>query len=206
MTQTTTATLEYNAVAVAPQSVANLATAMAAVTLDFAAIENAVGCSLISDTTTTSGKTAIRTIVFGLPYSTVQQFNGNNALPLNSNQQQYYVVTTSGASATIGEILFDDGSNDGEPVAVLPAIIGELIVIANASGFTGGAISLTSGHQYAWSGFAWVDEGATLIGKAAFQSNFPQAGGDQAYAFNNLYTHALGGALGSVISELTVVA
>jgi uncharacterized membrane protein len=203
--QTTTATLEYTAVAVAPQNVGNLAAAMAAVTLAFDAIETKVGCSLISDTTTTSGLAATRTIVFGLPYSTIQQFNGNNALPLNSNHKQYYVVTTSGASASLGELLFDNGLNDGEPVTVLSAITGELIVIANASGFAGGTISLTQGHLYEWSGSAWTDEGATLIGKAAFQSNFPQAGGDQAYAFNNLYTHALGGALGSVISELTTI-
>lgn len=55
------------------------------------------------------------------------QFNGNNVLPNNSGTEQWYVVTTSGANATIGQLLWDDGSGAGV-VAVIPAVTGNTIV------------------------------------------------------------------------------
>ena len=39
----------------------------------------------------------------------------------------------------------------------------------------------------------------------AFQKNFPTAAGNQAYAFNNLYTHAIGATLGSIVKSSVVI-
>src|ERR1700745_1502596 len=49
------------------------------------------------------------------PIVVQNQFNGGNALPNNSATEQFYIVTTTGANATIGQLLWDDGSNDGTP-------------------------------------------------------------------------------------------
>jgi hypothetical protein len=61
-----TATLAYEAVAVGPTVPANLEAAMIAVDLTFSAIEQATGCTFLSDTTTLVGATATRTIVFDI--------------------------------------------------------------------------------------------------------------------------------------------
>jgi len=89
------------------------------------------------------------------------QFNGNNALPNNSGTEQWYVVTTSGANATIGQILWDDGSGAGV-VAVLPAVTGNTIVTTAA--FSGGTISLAANQMYVWTGSAWLDIAPSVSG------------------------------------------
>lgn len=195
------ATLVYNATPVGPVSLNALSTAMAAVPLSLASIQQATGCVNVSDTTSTGSGNAIRTIVFGLTYSCFGQFNGNNPLPGNSNTRQWFVVTTSGATASIGELIYDNGTGTGT-ATVVTAVTGRTIVTANAAAtaFTGG-ITLTSLHLYTWSGAAWVDGGASKVYRSAFQNNFPAEAGSQAMPFNNLYTHALGAALGSVIVQ-----
>ncbi len=82
------------------------------------------------------------------------QFNGGNALPANSATEQFYVVTTSGANATIGQVLWDDGTGVGA-VAVLAAKAGNEIV--TTATFTGGTILLVANQNYVWSGAAWLD-------------------------------------------------
>jgi hypothetical protein len=210
MTTTTTATLTYSATAVAPVTANALEAAMAAVELDFEAIEQKTGCTKRSDTITkgegADAITSTRTIVFNLPYTTVLQFNGGNALPSNSKIKRWYVVTTTGAHATIGQLLYDNGTNTGT-VAVIGPITGMQIVTAanNPNAYQGGAITFINQHLYNWDGTTWDDLGPTLIGKSAFQSNFPAVSGSQAAPFNNLYTHALGAGLGSVITAQPVV-
>lgn len=81
------------------------------------------------------------------------QWNGNVALPLNSATERYYVVTTSGSYATIGEVLWDDGLNTGSSVVVLPAVIGNQIFTTTT--FSGGAITLLGNLNYGWTGSAW---------------------------------------------------
>jgi hypothetical protein len=61
-----TATLAYEATAVGPTVPANLEAAMQVVDLTFNAIEQATGCTLISDVTTLVGSIATRTIVFDI--------------------------------------------------------------------------------------------------------------------------------------------
>ena len=89
------------------------------------------------------------------------QFNGNNVLPNNSGTEQWYVVTTSGANATIGQLLWDDGSGAGV-VAVIPAVTGNTIVTTVA--FSGGTISLAANQMYVWTGAAWLDIAPSVAG------------------------------------------
>jgi hypothetical protein len=89
------------------------------------------------------------------------QFNGNSALPSNSGTEQYYVVTTTGTNATIGQILWDDGSGTGT-VAVIAAVTGNTIVTTAA--FTGGTITLAANQMYVWTGSAWLDISPSISG------------------------------------------
>ena len=89
------------------------------------------------------------------------QFNGNSSLPTNSGTEQWYVVTTSGANATIGQLLWDDGSGSGT-VAVIPATTGNTIVTTAA--FSGGTISLAANQMYVWTGSAWLDIAPSVSG------------------------------------------
>lgn len=89
------------------------------------------------------------------------QFNGNSALPANSGTEQWYVVTTTGANATIGQLLWDDGSGAGN-VAVIAAVTGNTIVTTVA--FTGGTISLAANQMYVWTGSAWLDIAPSVSG------------------------------------------
>jgi hypothetical protein len=89
------------------------------------------------------------------------QFNGNSALPSNSGTEQWYVVTTSGANATIGQLLWDDGSGAGN-VAVIAAATGNTIVTTAA--FSGGTISLAANQMYVWTGSAWLDIAPSVSG------------------------------------------
>ena len=89
------------------------------------------------------------------------QFNGNNALPANSATEQWYVVTTSGANATIGQLLWDDGSGAGT-VAVIAAAVGNTIVTTAA--FTGGTITLAANQMYVWTGTTWLDIAPSVAG------------------------------------------
>jgi hypothetical protein len=89
------------------------------------------------------------------------QFNGNNPLPNNSATEQWYVVTTSGANATIGQLLWDDGSGAGV-VAVIAAATGNTIVTTAA--FSGGTITLAANQMYVWTGAAWLDIAPSVAG------------------------------------------
>jgi hypothetical protein len=104
-------------------------------------------------------KAYVDTIFKPMPVSV--QFNGNSTLPANSAVEKYYIVTTTGPNATIGQILWDDGSNAGT-VTVLPAAVGNEIVTTAA--FSGGTITLQSNQNYVWSGAAWVSISPSVAG------------------------------------------
>jgi hypothetical protein len=89
------------------------------------------------------------------------QFNGNNPLPNNSGTEQWYVVTTTGPNATIGQLLWDDGSGAGV-VAVIAAATGNTIVTTAA--FSGGTITLQANQIYVWTGAAWLDIAPSVSG------------------------------------------
>lgn len=106
------------------------------------------------------------TLAYALPITL--QFNGNSALPSNTGTEQYYVVTTTGPNATIGQLLWDDGTGVGT-VTVIPAKIGNTIVTTAA--FSGGTISLATNQEYVWSGAAWVNIAPNVSG-AVFEVRF----------------------------------
>lgn len=87
------------------------------------------------------------------PIFVALQFNGGNALPSNTSTEQFYIVTTSGAQATIGQLLWDDGSNAGT-VTVLAALTGRTVVTNSA--LSGGTITLNATSQYIWNGASWI--------------------------------------------------
>jgi hypothetical protein len=95
------------------------------------------------------------------PIVVTLQFNGSSSLPSNSAVEQYYVVTTTGSNATIGQLLWDDGSNSGT-VTVLPAKLGNEIV--TGASFTGGTITLSTNSNYIWSGSAWINPAPNITG------------------------------------------
>lgn len=86
------------------------------------------------------------------------QFNGGSALPANTSTRRFLVVTTSGATASIGQLLFDDGSGTGNMV-VISALEGRLIVVTQA--LTGGTATFAADSIYVWDaqGGTWVLSG-----------------------------------------------
>jgi hypothetical protein len=94
------------------------------------------------------------------PIPVSQQINGNLALPLNSAVEHWIVVTTSGGVGVIGDLYFDNGLNDGNPVAIIPPFTGESII--PSTNFTGGTITLNAGQIYTWGG-------------SGFNPSFPQS-------------------------------
>lgn len=79
-------------------------------------------------------------------------WDGNVALPANSAAERWYVVTTSGAFATVGELLWDDGSGVGT-VTIIPAVTGNTVVTVGA---LAGATPLAATSLYVWNGATWV--------------------------------------------------
>lgn len=80
-------------------------------------------------------------------YVVTAQFNGGSALPTNSGVEHFIVVTTSGVNATIGQLLWDDGSGSGT-VQIVPAAAGAMIVTTQA--FSGGTVTLKADTLYIW--------------------------------------------------------
>lgn len=81
------------------------------------------------------------------PIHPTVQFDGNNALPANTVTEKFYIVTTTGANASIGELLWDNGSGVGT-VTVIAAADG--ISVVTTAGFSGGTITLTADTMYVW--------------------------------------------------------
>lgn len=100
------------------------------------------------------------------------QFNGSNALPNNSSTEQYYIVTTSGANATIGQILWDDGNNSGT-VTVLTAVEGRSVFTSQA--FNGGTVTLLANSYYVWDtgSSSWLLEANPQIAGAIREVRMP---------------------------------
>lgn len=116
------------------------------------------GATPVGDNDLTT-KAYVDTIFKPIPVSL--QFNGGSALPANTATEQYYVVTTSGVNATIGQVLWDDGSGSGT-VTVLATKTGNEIV--TTATFSGGTITLQTNQNYVWSGSAWVNISPSVAG------------------------------------------
>lgn len=93
------------------------------------------------------------------------QFDGNNPLPANTGVNHFEVVTTTGANASIGQLIWDDGTGVGTAV-VLAAVDSRLIITTMA--FSGGTISLAAESLYTWDATsgAWLNAGGSLMSGA----------------------------------------
>lgn len=89
------------------------------------------------------------------------QFDGNNTLPANTGTEHFIAVTTTGANATIGQLLWDDGTASGT-AQVIAAGAGNMIAVTVS--LTGGTVSLSPDTLYMWDS-SWVNvAGASLSG------------------------------------------
>lgn len=88
-------------------------------------------------------------------YIVTAQANGGSALPNNSGVEHFIVVSTSGVNATIGQLLWDDGSGAGV-VTVVPAASGAMIVCTQA--LSGGTVTFKADTLYIWdtTAVAWT--------------------------------------------------
>jgi hypothetical protein len=88
------------------------------------------------------------------------QFDGNDPLPANTATEHFKVVTTTGANASIGQLIYDDGTSVGTAI-VLVAVDARLIITTMA--FTGGTIPLKAESLYTWdtTTSAWLNAGGS---------------------------------------------
>lgn len=88
------------------------------------------------------------------PIVVTDQFDGNNALPSNTGVEHFITVTTTGANASIGQVLWDDGQGVGT-VTVLTALDGRTIFTSQA--FSGGTVTFEARAFYVWNnaGSVW---------------------------------------------------
>lgn len=98
-----------------------------------------------------------------LPVVVSDQFNGNNALPSNTSTEHFILVTTTGSNASIGQILWDDGTSTGT-VTVIAAASGRLITPSVA--LSGGTVTFNANSIYSWTGSTWQDVGGTSVSGA----------------------------------------
>lgn len=95
------------------------------------------------------------------PTIVTSQFDGNNTLPTNSTLEKFYVVSSTGSNATIGQLLWDDGSNTGT-VTVLAAAA-RMIVTTQA--LVGGTATFKADTPYVWdvASTSWVNAGGSAL-------------------------------------------
>ena len=79
-------------------------------------------------------------------YVIAGQFDGNDALPSNTGTERFLVVTTTGATASIGDLIWDDGTSTGTAVKLTTA---ERLIMTQ-SALSGGTISLSADSMYWW--------------------------------------------------------
>lgn len=97
-------------------------------------------------------------------YIVTAQISGASALPSNTSTEHFIVVTTSGGTATIGQLIWDDGSNTGT-AQLVSALAGNMIAVTTA--LSGGTITLSADTLYIWDSGSttWVSvAGVSLSG------------------------------------------
>lgn len=85
----------------------------------------------------------------GAGFRVTAQEDTSGGLPDNTAAERYVVVTTPGSGANLGDLLYDNGQNDGQPMEIVPGASGRLI--STTASFTGGAIEL----PIAWLPYVW---------------------------------------------------
>jgi len=123
------------------------------------------------------------------------QFNGNNSIPASvEGAPGYYVVTTSGTNAAIGQLLYDPGTGVGND-QVVNAYVGQSVVTTTA--LTGGTISFSVNVVYTWNGNAWVPNSQSIDQFLVTQGATPEDSFVQAYPGSTYFRIA-----GSLIFEM----
>jgi hypothetical protein len=97
--------------------------------------------------------------VLNKPVVVTLQHDGTVALPANSGIARWYVVTTGGGFAAIGDLLWDDGQGVGT-VTLVTSTEGRTIFTSVA--FSGGAINLSANSFYIWdiTTMSWLPDAA----------------------------------------------
>lgn len=90
-----------------------------------------------------------------------RQADCTSAIPNNTSSAGYVICTTAGSGVAIGDILRDNGLNDGQPMDILTARNGRTIITTIA--LTGGTITFDNDSGYTWDG-----ENATPYWKKVF--------------------------------------
>lgn len=98
------------------------------------------------------------------PTIVTAQANGGSALPSNTGTEHFIVVSTSGVNASIGQLLWDDGSGAGTVTVIAAAA--RMIVTTVA--LTGGTVSFAADSPYVWdtSSSTWVAVGPSAVSGA----------------------------------------
>ena len=94
-----------------------------------------------------NAQTRLDLAVNAKPYICNAQFDGNNPLPANTGSEGYKVVTTTGANASIGQILWDDGSGVGTVQAIS---LEQGACISTPVALSGGTITFAAFSVYVW--------------------------------------------------------
>lgn len=95
------------------------------------------------------------------PFSVGTQFSGSSTIPSNTSTESYSVVTTTGVNASIGQLIWDDGTNTGTATVLTVPTGGSIVVTAS---LTGGTISFAPGTLSYWSGSSWIAISASTAG------------------------------------------
>jgi len=113
------------------------------------------------------GTVAAPTIVTG-------EWDGAVALTNNTVTRRYYVVSTTGGVAAIGELIWDNGLNDGLPLTIIPAAA-RMIVTTVA--LTGGTVTFKADSPYVWDtdGVSWIAAGPSGVSGAIRELRMPIA-------------------------------
>lgn len=99
------------------------------------------------------------------PIIVTGQWDGGVALTNNTVTRRYYVVTTTGGVASIGQLIWDNGLNDGLPLTVVAA---SARMIVTTVALSGGTVTFKADSPYIWDtdGSAWVAAGPSGVSGA----------------------------------------
>ena len=90
------------------------------------------------------------------------QHDGTIAIPANTGVRRFLVVTTTGMFATIGDVVYDNGTGVGG-MSLMLAVEGRIIIVPDI--ISGGAISFNADSMNIWDsdGITWIQIGSVVF-------------------------------------------
>lgn len=81
------------------------------------------------------------------------------SIPNNTAVRRFLVVTTAGNGAVIGDLLYDNGLNDANPMEILAAVEGRCMAVTDS--LSGGTVTFEPDSIYIWDedGTEWIKIG-----------------------------------------------